>query len=208
MFQHTAARRRLLRAWRQSGGNSRFNTQPPEGGWYRVGLQCFESIVSTHSRPKAADEELQKRQILILVSTHSRPKAAERKKAAPFLTDKVSTHSRPKAAGLVLCLFLPPNRFNTQPPEGGWALSKQVLLAYRPNRFNTQPPEGGCPVFERLFSDYKVSTHSRPKAAGGGLKFWMQFTEFQHTAARRRLIAFYIGSWPNISFNTQPPEGG
>ena len=32
-----------------------FNTQPPEGGWFRPDLAILDDIVSTHSRPKAAD---------------------------------------------------------------------------------------------------------------------------------------------------------
>ena len=31
-----------------------FNTQPPEGGWAADGAGVFKSVVSTHSRPKAA----------------------------------------------------------------------------------------------------------------------------------------------------------
>ena len=54
------------------------------------------------------------------VSTHSRPKAAEELQDELERKDKVSTHSRPKAAvpryrlgkPSILC-------FNTQPPEGG-----------------------------------------------------------------------------------------
>ena len=34
-------------------------------------------------------------------------------------------------------------------------------------RFNTQPPEGGWAEFESRFAGlFRVSTHSRPKAAG------------------------------------------
>ena len=33
-----------------------FNTQPPEGGWLLLSQQAPLSIVSTHSRPKAAGE--------------------------------------------------------------------------------------------------------------------------------------------------------
>ena len=32
-------------------------------------------------------------------------------------------------------------RFNTQPPEGGWVIDRPVVNIDR--RFNTQPPEGG-----------------------------------------------------------------
>ncbi len=56
LFQHTAARRRLvtqlidLRTFKLS-----FNTQPPEGGWEhgKIDREWF-TRVSTHSRPKAA----------------------------------------------------------------------------------------------------------------------------------------------------------
>ena len=55
--------------------------------------------------------------------------------------NEVSTHSRPKAAGLKYGGFSFGERFNTQPPEGGWKRRQR-----RENRlccFNTQPPEGG-----------------------------------------------------------------
>ena len=36
-------------------GNISFNTQPPEGGWFRdKGVGIAPQSVSTHSRPKAA----------------------------------------------------------------------------------------------------------------------------------------------------------
>ena len=77
--------------------------------------------------------------------------------------------------------------FNTQPPEGGWALA--CVLQYKLQSFNTQPPEGGWgqfwggafPICEfqhtaarrrldtamsLLTTALAVSTHSRPKAAG------------------------------------------
>ena len=54
-FQHTAARRRLGRSMFFRYPLPRFNTQPPEGGWFVFGLPMMSAIdVSTHSRPKAA----------------------------------------------------------------------------------------------------------------------------------------------------------
>ena len=53
-FQHTAARRRLVRVRLRARILSGFNTQPPEGGWHRVGRLVVDVVVSTHSRPKAA----------------------------------------------------------------------------------------------------------------------------------------------------------
>ena len=54
--------------------------------------------------------------------------------------------------------------FNTQPPEGGWALLQALFAANE--GFNTQPPEGGWSI-------------GRPAPVMVSL--------FQHTAARRRL---------------------
>ena len=55
--------------------------------------------------------------------------------------------------------------FNTQPPEGGW--TKIYLHLMMMQCFNTQPPEGGW-------------------LPAGGSQF--ATLEFQHTAARRRLV--------------------
>ena len=103
----------------------------------------------------------------------------------PYIT--VSTHSRPKAAGCPKQQKQVSNqRFNTQPPEGGWALSNKgakVGIC-----FNTQPPEGGWPDNPTVPNKPKVSTHSRPKAAGLGFLAFCSLLVFQHTAARRRLV--------------------
>ena len=100
-FQHTAARRRL--EWHDSNGN-------------------WASLVSTHSRPKAAGFLYIKYSLSLIcfntqppeggwgknagmltgrtqVSTHSRPKAAGRYLVRYLVRYWVSTHSRPKAAG-------------------------------------------------------------------------------------------------------------
>ena len=53
--------------------------------------------------------------------------------------------------------------------------------------FNTQPPEGGW--FSRRICRYRYA--------------W-----FQHTAARRRLVADNDNWHADWGFNTQPPEGG
>ena len=167
------------------------------------------SVVSTHSRPKAAGRQLWQVLRENMVSTHSRPKAAGSSEIQTTFIFKVSTHSRPKAVGLGLVLVhLLPSGFNTQPPEGGW------IQASQSNRlascFNTQPPEGGWVIKSVVFAIshtfqhtaarrrlvlgglasrgiHKVSTHSRPKAAG------------------RR---FPREEEKSLSFNTQPPEGG
>ena len=100
MFQHTAARRRLVLHQHQ----------------------LFKRrTVSTHSRPKAAGAFVEVLEPFGAVSTHSRPKAAGRGQELLAKIGEVSTHSRPKAAGTTnLWHSTRPPSFNTQPPEGGW----------------------------------------------------------------------------------------
>ena len=109
LFQHTAARRRLVS---------------------QLIHQCKSVFVSTHSRPKAAGMLEWLQYHYGLVSTHSRPKAAGNL-AADFTTvAAVSTHSRPKAAGSFKGYrYERQDGFNTQPPEGGWFLG--LFLASR-----------------------------------------------------------------------------
>ena len=124
------------------------------------------TLVSTHSRPKAAAWRALSHQRNLrcfntqppeggciftrvgvagnhAVSTHSRPKAAAHLLVYIKSTDKaVSTHSRPKAAAVCPC------RSN-----------------HSCTSFNTQPPEGGCKGAKKHRCRVEVSTHSRPKAA-------------------------------------------
>ena len=124
-----------------------------------------------------------------MVSTHSRPKAA-----GPcfkcFLQSKSCFNTQPPEGGWALLrgLFTGRDGFNTQPPEGGWKTDCPSICAAL--RFNTQPPEGGWPnsPFSRLG---KTGFNTQPPEGG-----WVMVTggsgdmsPFQHTAARRRLGA-------------------
>ncbi len=126
--------------------------------------------------------------LVVLVSTHSRPKAAGFSCLFSFANFTVSTHSRPKAAGFAKGFYLRDTPcFNTQPPEGGWAVQKFLIMLLSlfqhtaarrrlvnltcckkvKRCFNTQPPEGGwAEKFTKSNEILNVSTHSRPKAAG------------------------------------------
>ena len=125
-----------------------FNSQPPEGGWTvivtetprpdlfqltaarrrLVFRQDYMTLLSTFQLT-AARRRLDDRHLVCAhacrVSTHSRPKAAGYTLAQYAAHECVSTHSRPKAAGFkfrmfkLLCLC-----FNSQPPEGGWAMKE------------------------------------------------------------------------------------
>ena len=167
MFQHTAARRRLL-ACRQGclGTSCSFNTQPPEGGCVDSGKGFFMTVVSTHSRPKAAAGERYNTGRPKNVSTHSRPKAAATLQPRPsffagcFNTQPpeggcksshssasrcgVSTHSRPKAAAQVVHADEAAEIVSTHSrPKAAARVAGFIPSGY--SGFNTQPPEGGCP---------------------------------------------------------------
>ena len=166
LFQHTAARRRLVFIMRDFFKILWF--QHTAARRRLAGLKAlFDSFlnVSTHSRPKAAG----KHKILTSITVNQFQHTAARRRldlmydgynenrmfqhtaarrrlelitAIASSDTIVSTHSRPKAAGL----FLP--------------IPQQLSL---------------------------VSTHSRPKAAGHADRQHVQKLLFQHTAARRRL---------------------
>ena len=97
--------------------------------------------------------------------------------------------------------------------------------------FNSQPPEGGWAVFFHLVGQCLVSTHSRPKAAGvwrhGCTKRLDGFNSqppeggWQAFAAPRPCLGCFNsqppeGGWGGLAgiralgagFNSQPPEGG
>ena len=166
------------------------------------------TIVSTHSRPKAAGYTSDNLVHLCQVSTHSRPKAAGTKKNTVIPKHGAFQHTAARRRLGRNSKILPGDRgFNTQPPEGGWdddlpprichllfqhTAARRRLDDYPLRRagnggFNTQPPEGGWGSIDWFGDDFNVSTHSRPKAAG---RVW-------RSCATR-----------STSFNTQPPEGG
>ena len=144
LFQHTAARRRLGRqAQGINADNRRFNTQPPEGGWFlRYKLGSLRPKVSTHSRPKAAVQTTARIPAPYPVSTHSRPKAAGLNPNRRQVIMVVSTHSRPKAAVLKNKSGWLQNLF--QHTAARRRLPEIPAVYSRYLSFNTQPPEGGC----------------------------------------------------------------
>ena len=99
-----------------------FNTQPPEGGWWFVYLRG-RRFAGFNTQPPEGGWPQRKNH-----SQHRRKfqhTAARRRlvRAVNRLSDQVivSTHSRPKAAGFSMLTAKQINqRFNTQPPEGGW----------------------------------------------------------------------------------------
>ena len=142
VFQHTAARRRLE---------------------IMVVIGKVIVMVSTHSRPKAADFATWPLSSIVSVSTHSRPKAADKSMVIVVKKGKVSTHSRPKAAAMCNSQYRHGGKVSTHSRPKAAGADGDVVAA--DTRFNTQPPEGGCFDDNGGCAGLVVSTHSRPKAA-------------------------------------------
>ena len=101
--------------------------------------------------------------------------------------------------------------FNTQPPEGGWAviqpIQRQNLGVFQHTaarrRLVFVTDSGG--VF------LTVSTHSRPKAAGACRSILIKPKRpFQHTAARRRLagLSRFVTHLYQVSTHSRPKAAG
>ena len=123
------------------------------------------------------------------VSTHGRPKAAASACAHEHGQGPGFNTQPPEGGCLrVSLLGCRCNRFNTQPPEGGCLRRPQK--ANRQNRFNTQPPEGGCR--KSLQEPAKRGGFNTQPPEGGCTATppaaFMPL-QFQHTAARRRLLS-------------------
>ena len=232
MFQHTAARRRLVKPlstlalprWFQHTAARR-----------RLGLSTIRSCgcrwVSTHSRPKAAGASVETFRQLFAKFQHT---AARRRLVylGMHTHATVGFNTQPPEGGWLPILFPAPRRFrfNTQPPEGGWLkdgliemydVEFQHTAARRRleprnhrksdlNSFNTQPPEGG---WRLLFQQQTAPTQFQHTAArrrlGPPYAEYPCHVQFQHTAARRRLGATSsLRRSKPLRFNTQPPEGG
>ncbi len=167
-----------------------FNTQPPEGGWHDHDAGTGgASRVSTHSRPKAAGQVHQSDDAAIFVSTHSRPKAA----GQPLVAAEITGQFQHTAARRRLAKNQNPapsvcHSFNTQPPEGGWPAYSKTASFH--SGFNTQPPEGGW-AKNRQSRRKRRCFNTQPPEGGWFIESCDAYTltQFQHTAARRRLDA-------------------
>ena len=177
--------------WRAScagaGNQYRFNTQPPEGGWLFAHFTRVATMVSTHSRPKAAggdDADFSKR------PDKFQHTAARRRLVAELIIaknrDGVSTHSRPKAAGKLFLAFAQCFIVSThsRPKAAGNKKARRQLKLFVSTHSRPKAAGVSSCCFLSLLD---VSTHSRPKAAGHCPSSAGQPAVFQHTAARRRL---------------------
>ena len=142
VFQHTAARRRLE---------------------IMVVIGKVIVMVSTHSRPKAADFATWPLSSIVSVSTHSRPKAAAKLK---LRADHVGS-------------------FNTQPPEGGCKETEKGLLLEDVST-HSRPKAAGLSMPNSQRQRWFQHTAARRRLLML-TSFSKTYPKFQHTAARRRL---------------------
>ena len=120
-------------------------------------------------------------------------------------------------------------RFNTQPPEGGWAGWEWIKNAFRVS--TRSRPKAAGPLISAMPGAVFVSTRSRPKAAGAphvaacvvervstrsrpkaAGKTDCFFNQIDKVSTRSRPEAAGAANsraygW-GPGFNTQPPEGG
>ena len=122
--------------------------------------------------------------------------------------NKVSTHSRPKAAGCPRQTFAyNRNRFNTQPPEGGWPpIIYDSVLAWVFQ--HTAARRRLVPKVAVQVNEYQFQHTAARRRLETFFPPSCNISEFQHTAARRRLGRWASCRYRSASFNTQPPEGG
>ena len=75
------------------------------------------------------------------------------------------------------------DRFNTQPPEGGWDTKRRTKC--QTQSFNTQPPEGGWLLTKLKLRQLKLGFNTQPPEGGWGVgrRRRGSITTFQHTAA-------------------------
>ena len=191
-----------------------FNSQPPEGGWRADAAADMLAAVSTHSRPKAAgfsvSKEPKRNNLFQLTAARRRLAgiscihcsrswfqltAARRRlvsTGAPKTASRIWFQLTAARRRLGNRPSSPPwhSRFNSQPPEGGWASVNKVSSSI--SSFNSQPPEGGWLwTFSGRTVDYVVSTHSRPKAAGSEAA-WLLSLKGVSTHSRPKAAGFPV----------------
>ena len=147
---------------------------------------------------------------LTLVSTHSRPKAAAMGCLLGAGGSVVSTHSRPKAAAWRALSHQRNLRcFNTQPPEGGCIFTRLGVAGNHAVSTHSRPKAAAKYDIAGV-AHRKVSTHSRPKAAAHLLVYIKSTDKAVSTHSRPKAAAVCPcrSNHSCTSFNTQPPEGG
>ena len=99
----------------------RFNTQPPEGGWFHQDHPHYKANSFNTQPPEGGWGSFTLREWARICFNTQPPEGGWVGGGQRVFLMFVSTHSRLKAAGAFWGLLVSLKRcFNTQPPEGGW----------------------------------------------------------------------------------------
>ena len=160
-FQHTAARRRLVAqvvvTWIVFVVST--HSRPKAAGIFPFITKSIFTV-STHSRPKAAGSYHITALLFYFLFQHT----AARRRLVKFDIYKcrfnnVSTHSRPKAAGSKPQASAPKSKA-FQHTAARRRLGQQIRRHSHRNRFNTQPPEGGWRIKSAYFPVHSQFQHT------------------------------------------------
>ena len=82
------------------------------------------------------------------------------------------------------------------------ALFEEIVSFYHTS-FNTQPPEGGCLLHHQFRVHHSQFQHTAARRRlRAHLQIKLVLLKFQHTAARRRLLAVFPNSSPPLGVST------
>ena len=167
-FQHTAAQRRLRSNRHILRSISRFNTQPPEGGWQCLRQFMIRNVCFNTQPPEGGWVIRRVGPSATSVSTHSRPKAAGSSTGQYAKRRAAFQHTAARRRlGFDLATNYSPELFQHTAARRRLARGRQRLGA-KPEFQHTAARRRLAPYFNEKKKPVFVSTHSRPKAAGLG----------------------------------------
>ena len=143
-FQHTAARRRLAAGLGHTNSRGMFQHTAARrrlGQPIYFQLTAYAPFQHTAARRRLGKEQRVPRCAKLFQHTAARRRLAKHQNRTHRPNQRFNTQPPEGGWWLRLWAYRLLLSFNTQPPEGGW-----VLLCVRLSRmggFNTQPPEGG-----------------------------------------------------------------
>ena len=213
LFQHTAARRRLVYAITSFKvfSNYCFNTQPPEGGWPVQPLRAWQGYYGFNTQPpeggwldlpsfntspwfqhtaarRRLDHILQGFfGVPLFQHTAARRRLANSERLKNSVGLFQHTAARRRLATLMVLTDCTNWRFNTQPPEGGWQAARQKRQSHWAFQHTAARRRLGRLIQMSARKAGFQHTAARRRLGPPSCKT-QRVAQFQHTAARRRLV--------------------
>ena len=202
-FQLTAARRRLVHHNRLHPSQDDFNSQPREGGWGAVlsVCLCHAKFQLTAAR-RRLDAVHMLHNLQSLISTHSRAKAAGITILQRGGGQALSTHRRATASGQVVLLLLLP------PPPRPTLFPCTTLFRAKTISTHSRAKAAGAKVFPnasvRLF---QLTAARRRLGRTNRAHFW-EICHFNSQLREGGWPNTSCRGGADCHFNSQPREGG